>query len=819
MASGTEGFTDVSGSVNPIGSVISKILAARAMAEEEREYAEKVAEANQTSLDEAGVEKGFFFKQALAHEFGGDYIGSKKEDLDNFVNRAKLLKNPKQNFWDIFKKQEKKTKGERFRAKFDYSAEIDDPMLRPRSPITQGSAKKVQKATRGSGKNVSKEQLLTTLTDLVQSLQSISDSINKTTQESSDGIKEVAQAQNNLAEQLKYRTSSLEDKLDRIAEAISNQTQFQKQSVDKAEDVASERKLEKISDLSSTEKFDDLETPEDESKKTGWEHIALPGVPEAETGGIISGPDSGYLAKLHGDEMVIPLDNRFTRGQPSAMDGKVRPKPYTSRTQTFEKGSATPGIEVTSPISPNIVNLGGSLNQYQNENLMKAMEVSMQAVGGGLLSSTAQYLKSVGGEPGISSEVTRLMRPIAAVFGLSPSFTNVATRGASTKKTTEEEEDGGEKKGLYSKMLEAFKSMLDGVEKAINTAPRNPSNPRGSNTLIPGDAPPEIKALMETISGGEGGPDSIQGFGAYPGLSDMTIDEALAVANQKIDAGESSTGALGAYQFHSSFLRKRAMDAGFDPATDKFSLENQTKIMRHFMTSVWTAGGGQGGEQGLIEALQAGNLESEVFPKLSKDLGWPSLPGGSQPNVHTPGAAGRYQENLEKYQAAPPSPNTPPVGDPSATGQPTGLQSSQDITDNYGLKTNEKFDFTHNGQSYEAYKTTRGFDIFKKGVINQKLDTSGGKNSAVVEALIKAGEARIAPPTRTEPPAKQDPQASLQRPDKSGAGSSSIAMLNTTGSTVSSGSQSLPGGDVFSIDKGIPDPAMRDLYPTGVISA
>ena len=46
--------------------------------------------------------------------------------------------------------------------------------------------------------------------------------------------------------------------------------------------------------------------------------------PGFERGGIASGPDSGYLAKLHGDEMIIPLDNNYTQGQPSAIDGKIR---------------------------------------------------------------------------------------------------------------------------------------------------------------------------------------------------------------------------------------------------------------------------------------------------------------------------------------------------------------------------------------------------------------------------------------------------------------------------------------------------------------
>jgi hypothetical protein len=174
----------------------------------------------------------------------------------------------------------------------------------------------------------------------------------------------------------------------------------------------------------------------------------------------------------------------------------------------------------------------------------------------------------------------------------------------------------------------------------------------GGGGLIPGDAPPEIKALMETISGGEGGPNSVQGIGEVKGLSDMTIDQAISTAKSHIGRG-STTGALGSYQFHSEFLRGRAVDAGFDPAKDKFNLENQTKIMRHFQTVVYG-----GSEEKLLQSLRSGGLQSDVFPKLSKDLGWPSLPGGGQPNVHTPGSAKRYSENLKKYQTISPSTET-----------------------------------------------------------------------------------------------------------------------------------------------------------------
>lgn len=186
--------------------------------------------------------------------------------------------------------------------------------------------------------------------------------------------------------------------------------------------------------------------------------------------------------------------------------------------------------------------------------------------------------------------------------------------------------------------------------KGSGSSPSSPSTqpgqggPPGESPLIPGDAPPEIKALMETISGGEGGPDSVNAVGEVAGLSNMTIDQAIEKGLELKRQGKSS-GALGAYQMMPQYLRDRAVKAGFDPSKDKFSMENQTQIMRTFMVGLY----GQT-EETLVRHLQEGKLESHIFPKLGQDSGWPSLPGGSQPNVHTPGSAQRYAKNLKKYQ-------------------------------------------------------------------------------------------------------------------------------------------------------------------------
>ena len=78
MASGTVGYTDTRGNkdyssiiANQIGK---RLKEASNMAASERAYAAGMAEAGGTSLEEAGIGKGYFFGRALGSRFGGDRI-------------------------------------------------------------------------------------------------------------------------------------------------------------------------------------------------------------------------------------------------------------------------------------------------------------------------------------------------------------------------------------------------------------------------------------------------------------------------------------------------------------------------------------------------------------------------------------------------------------------------------------------------------------------------------------------------------------------------------------------------------------------------
>ena len=82
MAAGTVGYTDTRGNKDYTsiiaGQIGRRLKEASNMAGEERAYAAGMAEAGGTSLEEAGIGKGYFFGRALGSRFGGDRIARTK---------------------------------------------------------------------------------------------------------------------------------------------------------------------------------------------------------------------------------------------------------------------------------------------------------------------------------------------------------------------------------------------------------------------------------------------------------------------------------------------------------------------------------------------------------------------------------------------------------------------------------------------------------------------------------------------------------------------------------------------------------------------
>ena len=157
--------------------------------------------------------------------------------------------------------------------------------------------------------------------------------------------------------------------------------------------------------------------------------------------------------------------------------------------------------------------------------------------------------------------------------------------------------------------------------------------------VLPGDAPPIVKAMLDAIAAAEGGWDSVNPGTTVPGLSKMTIAEARRAAMAK-GYGMGGSGAMGKWQQMPQFILERSRSAGLDPNKDIFNQENQTKSARMLMAGVYP-----GGEKQLVADAQQNPLKAAANLRGT----WPSLPGGSQENSHSKNFVAHFNQNVSKY--------------------------------------------------------------------------------------------------------------------------------------------------------------------------
>ncbi len=826
MTAFTFSYQDTSGDRNVVGDIVSKVLEARALAEKERKFAQKQAEKYDTSLEEAGIERGYFFKKALGFKFGGEYVGNKKNQLKDILRRKDIAGqiirgkdgqtqlSKAERFDRIFKLFKDESKKVNFREQFLelYKGYKDDPMLRPKSDLVPSTEKTTSTSVNkgGSGKRVSKEELLLGLQEIAKSINAIANSVGNSTNEVQQNLIQSNITQSQIADQLKTRNDTIADKLDDIVKAINAQTQFQKQSIDKAENIEAEKRIENIRDVASTEAFDDVMTKEDESKRdNGSDRDIEPRssmIPDAyermagfrekvvrqrlaaghfETGGIVSGPDSGYLVELHGDELIVPLDNNYTQGEPSAMDGKVRPRPQTpavkplkSPTQKYETGTGVGG-KVGFGITKQLGIAGGGTTQASKlaQPLVDAMSLPMLAAGGSLIAATSNYISSMG-ETGkeMAPQLNQAIRPIADVFGVPPVIAQRAKAGTLDEATVTKEEKKKEKdKSMFDVFKDSMKSFIEKLTGKIDDMPDRPGGapPGGGAGGASVFGTKEQKALLDTIAYAEGTSKSygtIFGGNVVPELesgeltTQQVYDMMMTGKLNGRDVGyKSGSRATGRYQLMPEVLKEEMGIQGIDPDT-KFTNKLQDRIILNRMARF------RGVTQKILE--QEG-LSRNVMNLISKEMAsFPTLSGSSyygQP-VKTPEELTKvFEKSLSSYVATKPT-------EPS---KQTLKDLGQAITNNYGMNVHQKEYFTtQNYGEVEAYKTQTGFDFYRNG---RKINMSSDKPQA--KAIVNAFHEHMK--VKLNPQAIQRPDSTQQKTDQAsmlrqspGEGATSIAMLN-----------------------------------------
>ena len=816
MAAFTEGFSstvDYDKGPGHMGAAISKVLAARKFARQEREVAEeKAKKAGYDSLEELGVEKGYFFKSALKSKFGGSYITGKKQDIRQAVDRVKLLKNPKAQFWNFVDNRDAdgkavKTKNatQRFREQFDnynfVSAKRPPEDVEPQEEKVPNTGEETAEAASGSKQRVSREDILSAVNKIAASLEKTAQSINNNVKETKDVATGVQAIKTDVINQLSQRTDSIEDKLNKIADAINEQTALAKSETDKKEGAADINRADDKLKVSDTFSADDLTTKGDESLDDQFEGLGEDmsadtpqysedpeedDIPRAETGGIISGPDSGYLAELHGDEMVIPLDNNYTQGEASAIDGKVRPVPqetppqpqspvvnnsYNISTPQFEQGTPRPQSSLGSKVGftpMDLPSLGGGETDRQVQLLQDAMKLVFMVPGGAALAATTQLAGSVDNAEA-SSQIAQVARPLAQAFGLPSTLVSKAKGGKVTSEGragTAAADGSDEKKGVFASLGKALKNLFGGGNRS---RPGSPNSGPASNAPATGN-PMATNEEQQEYAG------EIYRMAKAAGAKHPEV--AAAISAMETGWGKSEHG--------NNPFNMRNPDGSF------MQFETREDAVKEFVR--------------LWDKNHSGYMNLEAFED-------PNEAFAAIVNAYAPASDGNDPENYKRFVAdfiagrvweknPPRQPETPVVPEtPPATPPTTG----QEITQNFGLKTHDKRRFMHNDVLYEAYKTEKGFEFYKLGgrlFGGAKIEPGDPTLPAVTQSFLKSARSnpQVSPPA--EEKASLQPVsrevASLQGPSASERGQT-IAMINNPASprkTAATGPQPTSEGTI-----------------------
>ena len=322
----------------------------------------------------------------------------------------------------------------------------------------------------GQGVKVREEKLGKFLSAVAQSLSASLGSINKKMDEANEGVIIAKDGIAATHKQLEGSSDILESKLDAIIEALRAQNNDLKQANDRQEILTKEIKEGQEEDLNNTleiqkKDYDDKEIAAMQARDRAeddrgdisdpWmepdvKQLAMPLNMGADgdgyaRGGIASGPDSGYLAMLHGDEAIIPLDNNYTQGQPSAM-GKESNVPFLSaekgKGSGFPKGDNPKGMEPMLKSEENLTKVfnktvtGGDTNIQ--ENLGQAIQLPVKAAGLMTVGIVNKVLQKSTFGPEVGTRINEIITPLASAFGVSSASLSGLEQGMEARAKTDQ---------------------------------------------------------------------------------------------------------------------------------------------------------------------------------------------------------------------------------------------------------------------------------------------------------------------------------------------------------------------------------------------
>ena len=358
--------------------------------------------------------------------------------------------------------------------------------MRPmgRSPIISAERGFFPRAF-NDGIQVREKKLGTFLEKVALSLSSSLNTINQKMDETNEGVIAAKDGIDRTYKKLEQNSDSLEEKLDAIVDALRFSNRSAEEKRDKNEASAKESFMQQQVDLSNANRIlmQDMDRQEirdmqaedlaeDDRGPIGMDDgktINEDDLPSLARGGVVSGPDSGYLAVLHGDEAVVPLDNHYTLGQPSAV-GK---EPISQMPMMAERGitpgdnpsSMKPKFTINTPSSSPVLNIGSKMSG--SEDLAKAIQLPAKMAGlvtGGLM---ANVLSNTILPEGITKHIKNITSPIMEAFGVGDLASNLTEgsedRLAQTQKRQSVLSGGMGKRGREKGVLQKIKEFIFGT--------------------------------------------------------------------------------------------------------------------------------------------------------------------------------------------------------------------------------------------------------------------------------------------------------------------------------------------------------------------
>lgn len=263
------------------------------------------------------------------------------------------------------------------------------------------------------------------------------------------------------------------------------------------------------------------------------------------------------------------------------------------------------------------------------------------------------------------------------------------------------------------------------------------------------------KPLLDVISSGEGGYESVNPGQVVPGLTQMTIADAWATA-QRVGKSKRGSGAMGRYQLLSDPIG-RARKAGLDPYKDIFSPVNQDRIAVYILENIrygkqWLAGTLKGGDSAFAQGIadewagvpnlfgrysypgQGGKVKAEsvksALQKVKRGSEVPSgQPSGSnlQPPVVNAGPVQSVTGTWETGKGFNPSGSKDVYGRPVVLSRSAAEAFSAMMRDSKGVVKGS--DVSSSQRSLEKNRSLPGAAVKSKHLRGLALDIHGPSNA------------------------------------------------------------------------------------------